>query len=139
MEKDIKIKLTIGQLAKEAGVNIQTIRYYEKRKLLKPSGRNNSGYRFYRESDLKKIKFIKQAQNLGFLLEEISELLELRANTPNQCKIAAKYAEIKLQEVRGKIKLLKSIEKQLKSIKLDCESNKNTSNCPMIEQIEGIE
>ena len=136
--KAIQKNITISRLADLAEVNVQTIRYYERRELLKPSSRSSSGYRYYNDDSLKRVKFIKQAQDIGFRLEEISGLLDIRSQTPNQCKKASAQAKQKLGEVQGKIKNLKSMEKKLKQIINACEKNKKISCCPMIDNLEVI-
>lgn len=73
-------RLTIGRLAKAVGVNIQTVRYYERLRLLGPSARRPSGYRIYGEDEERRLRFIKNAQALGFTLQEIAELLNLRVS-----------------------------------------------------------
>jgi MerR family mercuric resistance operon transcriptional regulator len=77
--------LTIGQLAKQAGVNIETIRYYERQGLLPEPPRRASGYRQYSAEFVKRIQFIKRAQTLGFSLKEIAELLDLRIESDTAC------------------------------------------------------
>jgi len=77
---------TIGQAAKVTGVNIQTLRYYERRRLLSPISRKASGYRVYDEESLKRLRFIKNAQELGFSLKEISSLLDLKVSSKARCR-----------------------------------------------------
>lgn len=78
-------QFTIGELARHAGVNIQTVHYYERRKLLLPVGRTDSGYRLYDEEALKRLRFIRHAKELGFTLEEIRGLLDLRIKSTTTC------------------------------------------------------
>lgn len=78
--------MTIGQLAKEAGVNIETVRFYERCRLLTPSSRKSSGYRIYTPAELRRLRFIKQAQTWGFSLHEVEELLNLRVKSPASCR-----------------------------------------------------
>lgn len=128
--------LQIGEIAKMAGVNIQTLRYYERRNILRPSSKKESGFRLYSEDAVKTVKFIKHAQELGFKLEEIKELINLRAPTIGRCERVQKKADEKLADVQEKIKLLKNIEKTLKKLVSDCKKNKLSSNCPIIEGLE---
>src|SRR6185295_11011055 len=88
--------LTIGKLAKAGGVNIQTIRYYERRKLLRPKAKRPSGYRLYDAASLSRLHFIKNAQALGFTLHEVGELLNLRVNSSAQCRDVQRKAQAKL-------------------------------------------
>ncbi len=94
---------TIGRLATSAGVCVQTVRYYEKRKLLSPSGRRPSGYRIYDHEALTRLRFIRNAQTLGFTLREIGELLNLRVTTGTRCDDVQRKADAKLQHVEAKI------------------------------------
>ncbi len=116
--------MKIGELANRAGVNIQTIRYYERRNILSPSSIISiSGYRLYNEREFKKLIFIKQKQELGFTLGDIEELLHLRAKTQQSCRSVAKKAKTKLATFREKIRLLRMIEGALKEVIATCEKN----------------
>jgi Hg(II)-responsive transcriptional regulator len=126
----------IGEIAKMAGVNIQTLRYYEHRNILKPSSKKDSGFRLYSMDAVKTVKFIKHAQELGFKLDEIKELINLRAPSIGRCNQALKKASEKLSDVRDKIDNLKKIEKTLKKLISDCRQNKTSQNCPIIENME---
>jgi len=128
--------LTIGIIAKKAAVNIQTIRYYERRGILKPASRRESGFRLYNKDAIQTILFIKHAQELGFKLDDIKELLGFRISTESRCKRVRKKANEKLEDVKGKIKMLKQIEFTLKKLVKDCENNVTSDSCPIIENIE---
>ena len=128
--------LKIGALAKEAGVNIQTIRYYERRKILKPANKLDSGYRLYSIDAIKTLKFIKHAQELGFSLDEIKELLSLRIPTENRCQRVRGRAADKLKDVQEKIEMLQGIESTLKTLIKNCEDNQTSSKCPIIDSME---
>lgn len=128
--------LQIGSVAKSAGVNIQTIRYYERRGLLKPADKRDSGYRLYSEEAIKTIKFIKHAKELGFTLDEIKELMNLRAHTTSRCERVRDRAKAKLEDVREKIAMLANIERTLENLIVDCENNKTSGKCPIIENME---
>lgn len=128
--------LQIGEIAKMAGVNIQTLRYYERRDILKPTSKKESGFRLYSKDDVKTIKFIKHAQELGFKLKEIKELIGLRIPSSGRSGKVQKKAGEKLADVQEKIKLLKNIEKTLKKLVSDCKNNKTSPCCPIIEGIE---
>lgn len=135
MEKDNLVQ--IGVIAKEANVNIQTLRYYEKRNIIKPESRTLAGYRLYSPDIVKTVRFIKHAQELGFPLKEIQELLELRSsNNKSRCQRARKRAQERLTDVQEKLKFLKQTEKILKKIIKNCEQNKESSSCPIIESME---
>ena len=104
--------LTIGQLAKDAGVNIETIRYYERRGLIPEPPRRKSGYRQYGSDFVLRIQFIKRAQELGFSLNEIDELLALRVDSGTACSEVKHHAEAKIADIEGKIKTLQITELQ---------------------------
>jgi MerR family mercuric resistance operon transcriptional regulator/MerR family gold-responsive transcriptional activator of gol and ges genes len=127
---------TIGKLAREAGVNLQTVRYYERRKLLLPVGRKESGYRLYDEEALRRLKFIRHAKELGFTLKEVSELLDLRIDNISDCERAKSSAEIKLNDVEGKIESLEAVRRVLKGLIQACEKRKPTEKCPILKTIE---
>lgn len=127
---------TIGELAKKAKINVQTVRYYERRRLVWPSKRSDAGYRFYTASELKRVLFIKKAQDLGFTLKEIQDLLNLRARSTQSCQAVQMKAEVKLADVRGKIRSLREMERVLVELVSDCERNNPTSSCPMLEKME---
>ncbi len=127
---------TIGQLAKEVGVNIQTIRYYERLGFFAPIDRNDSGYRSYDSHSVKKLRFIIQAKDLGFQLKEIEDLLELRFLNAEKCEKVRVRAESKLSEIKKKITQLKSIEENLSELILDCKKAKSDGCCPIIEKLE---
>lgn len=124
-----------GEFSKLAGVNSETLRYYEKNGLLVPSGKTGAGYRLYNDDSLKQINFIKQAKAFGFSLKEIKELLSLRINNSKNRKQAREKAQKKLIEVREKIKNLKQLEGTLKDLIGDCKNNKTSKCCPIIERM----
>jgi len=130
--------LQIGSIAKEAGVNIQTLRYYERINLLKPQLIKESGYRLYSKEVIQTIRFIKHSQELGFKLDEIKELLNLRAPTKNRCNNVRIRAQLKLSDIDEKLEVLSRIKKSLNKLIKDCEDNKTSQSCPIIKSIEGI-
>lgn len=128
--------LTIGKVAKEATVNIQTVRYYERIGLVKPNARRDSGYRLYTDEAILKISFIKHAQELGFTLEEISALLRLRVGRPTRCEEVRARAERRLEDVRKKIAHLRRMEQVLVELITSCRSRKTTDPCPILRSLE---
>jgi len=128
--------LTRGQLAKTSGVNPETIRYYEKLGLLPKPLRTESGYRLFSEEDIKRIKFIKRAKELGFTLKEIKELLQLRFETEGECSEVREIAEIKLKDVQKKIEDLEKIKSILEELINQCPSKGSILKCPIISSIE---
>ena len=128
--------LARGKLAKRSGVNIETLRYYEKRNLIDPPRRSEAGYRLYTPADILRIRFIKNAQKLGFTLKEIRELLKLRIKINTSCDSVLKKAEHKRAEIMVKIKDLKSMKRALDQLIHKCEESIPTKDCPILESIE---
>ena len=128
--------LTIGQLAKEVGVNVQTVRYYERLNLLLPPVRKPSGYRLYGTSDSKRLHFIKNAQSLGFTLHEIGELLNLRVSTAARCGDVQRKAEDKLRQVEAKVRDLQALARALQSLIHNCKAGQPTDRCPILKSLE---
>jgi len=128
--------MTRSELAKKCGVNIETLRYYEKRKLFGPPPRSKSGYRLYSEEDQAKILFIKNAQKLGFTLKEIGVLLKLRVRQGAPCESVLIKAQTRLEEVEKKIKGLQAMRKVLKELVKQCNKDAPTSDCPILASIE---
>jgi Hg(II)-responsive transcriptional regulator len=128
--------LTVGKLAKEVGINLETIRYYENINLMPKPKRTDSGYRIYSEKDLNRLKFIKKSQLLGFTLKEIKELLFLRIDDETTCNDLQKIAENKIEEVDFKINELKKIKNALKTLASQCVGNGPKSECPILENLE---
>jgi Hg(II)-responsive transcriptional regulator len=129
--------VTIGKLAKRALVNIQTVRFYEREGILRPKSRSSSGYRIYDEESVKRLRFIKQAKELGFTLQEIKSLLNLRVSSVPQCGKVRRKAEDKLNVIQEKLKNMKRIEKNLKSLINDCRARVVSDTCPILEKMEG--
>ena len=124
---------TISQLAKSAGVNVETIRYYERRGLIEQPDKPAEGYRRYPETTLNRIRFIKRAQELGFSLEEITNLLTLGQS---HCSEVQELAEGKLVSVRAKINDLRRLERVLEDLIAQCRSNPYSTACPIVESLQ---
>jgi Hg(II)-responsive transcriptional regulator len=127
---------TIGQLAKAAHVNPQTLRFYERKGILKPASRLESKYRIYDDESLKRLQFIKQAKSMGFSLEEIQGLLNLRVRSVQRCDQVRAKAESKLNDVRERIAQLRKLESTLMGLITDCEKRVMRDCCPIIEKME---
>ena len=132
------MKLTIGQLAKKAKVNVETIRYYERRGLIPEPPRRGSGYRQYSEYDMARIQFIKRAKDLGFSLKEILELLSLRVDPDTTCGDVKKRAEVKIVDIEEKIRVLQRVRNALEKLVTSCRGRGPTSECPILEAL-GLE
>lgn len=130
---------TIGRLADEVGVNAQTVRYYERRKLLLPSSRRPSGYRVYDNEALKRLRFIKNAQALGFTLREIGEVLRLRVNSRARCGDVQRKAEDKLRGVEVKMKDLQVLARALRSLIRTCQARQPIEHCRILHHLEGAQ
>lgn len=128
--------VTISQLAKAAGVNIQTVRFYERRKLLQPTTRTPSGYRLYGPTENQRLRFIKNAQALGFTLHEITELLNLRLNSTARCGDVLQQAQIKLTQVETKIQALQAMAHSLERVMRACREGLPTDQCPILQGLE---
>ena len=130
------MEIMIGRLAKAAGLNIQTIRYYERRCLLRPNYRRPSGYRVYDGDALRRLRFIKNAQALGFTLQEISVLLNLRVSDKARCGDVRSKAQAKLDHVVSKIQDLQALHRALSALLRACRSARATSHCPILQSLE---
>jgi MerR family transcriptional regulator, copper efflux regulator len=128
--------LTISQLAKQARVNVETIRYYERRGLLSAPARRASGYRQYSQQDVACLRFIRHAKTLGFSLNEIADLLVLRVDPDITCQDVRKRAERKLTEVDAKIRLLEGMTVALQRLIAACSGQGPTSACPILEALD---
>lgn len=125
----------ISEAADQAGVNIQTIRYYERRGLLKRPPRRTSGYREFPDDAVRVVRFIKRAQDLGFTLDEVEELLRLRTEGRDRRRVRA-VAECRLHQVERKIAELEAMRNALAHL-IHCCRDGSTLECPIIESLDG--
>lgn len=130
--------MTIGQVAKQAGVNVQTIRFYERKGLVTPVGRRASGYRQYTPDAVRRIRFIKHAQEIGFSLREMEELLSLRVDPGMTCADVRTRAEEKVIEVESKILNLQHMQRALQVLVDQCDGHGPVSACPIIEALDEV-
>lgn len=126
---------TIGKLASEAGVGIETIRYYEKKRVLPEPTRLPSGYRQYSYQTVQRIRFIKRAQSLGFTLKEISQLLSIADGETIDCEEVRGIALRKLSEIDGKLNHLRRLKEVLSDLAEKCAEKDNIKECPIIESL----
>lgn len=124
--------LTIGQLAEAGNVNLQTIRYYQRRGLMAQPVKPASGYRLYPSSEVKRLRFIKRAQALGFTLSEISQLLALQ---DGHCRDVQKLAAAKRADIKRKIRDLTEMNKALTALLAACRTSAPPSPCPLIDSL----
>ena len=127
--------LTIGQLAARGGVNLETIRYYERQLLMPPPPRRESGHRAYSVEAVRRLRFIKRAQALGFKLSEIKELLALRLDRDQLCGDVVLQIDRKTTEVERKIAGLKAIRRILIRMRESCDGGCPMSECPILESL----
>ncbi|PCI53081.1 MAG: heavy metal-responsive transcriptional regulator [Alphaproteobacteria bacterium] len=126
--------IAIGKLAETCGVNIDTVRYYERQDLLHPSERTPSGYRRYDQGGVKRLKFIRKAQGLGFTLAEIKTLLGLAENDEADCGDIRKLARQKITELEPRIADMLKIKQGLEALAKYCPgSGKPLSECTILE------
>ena len=128
------LTLTIGALANTAGVNVETIRFYQRKRLILEPRRPQGSIRRYGQAELARVRFIKAAQRLGFSLDEVAELLMLEDGT--QCAKARRLAEHKLQNVREKLTDLQRIESVLGQLVARCGSARGSVQCPLISSLQ---
>jgi MerR family mercuric resistance operon transcriptional regulator len=126
--------MRIGELAKAAGVNVETVRYYQRIGLLELPERPYGRTRSYPHQDLRRIRFIRRAQELGFSLKDIQALLELSGG---DCDRVRKLADEKLKLVQQKLEELRRIESVLTRTIEQCKQRKRSQPCPIIESLEG--
>lgn len=126
--------LTIGVLAEAAGVGVETIRFYQRRGLLREPPRPPGGIRRYRHADVARVRFIKRGQALGFRLDEIADLLRLADGT--HCDAARAIASDKLIGVREKLAQLRRIERELAALVKACAASGSEVACPLIETLQ---
>ncbi len=131
--------LKIGEVAERGGVNLQTIRYYEREKLLPEPPRLASGYRVYPPGMVRRVRFIKRAQEIGFTLAEIRELLSLRVDRQRTRADVRAIAEAKITDIEGRIRTLQAMKSALTHLTDKCSGHGPASECPILEIIDSEE
>ena len=131
--------LKVGEVAKQTGVNPQTMHYYERRGLLSKPPWTDSNYRVYSEDAVRRVRFVKRAQGLGFTLKEIKELLSLRAAPRTRCAEVRKRAEAKIQDIDLKIRTLQAMRKALSKLIAECSGMGPVTQCPILEVLDSEE
>lgn len=126
--------LTISRLAASAEVNVETVRYYQRRGLLNEPARPLRGIRRYNQADVARLQFIRRAQSLGFSLHEIAELLAL--NGQQACEQTREITELKLADVRHRLRQLQQLEHQLARLVADCKQVIDSACCPTLNLLE---
>src|SRR5713101_7415586 len=128
--------LSTGEIAKQGGVNLETIRYYERRGLLPKPPRTPSGYRAFSSEAVRRVRFIKRAQGLGFSLKEIKALLALRVDPRSSCGDVRRRAEAKNEEIEGKVRMLLAMKRSLVRLTAACAGRGRVSQCPILESFD---
>jgi len=128
--------LTTGDVAERADVNVQTVRYYERRGLIPEPPRSSGGFRQYSPDHVDRIRFIKRAQELGFTLEEAHELLQLSVTAEADRADVRAVAQNKIEEVEEKMRALQRIRDTLAELVDACDGHGSTSECPILHALE---
>lgn len=128
--ENILENLTIGAFAKAAGVNVETIRFYQRKNLLPEPDRPYGSIRRYGQADVMRVRFIKSAQRLGFSLDEVAQLLKLEDGT--HCSEAAELAALRLADVRARLADLTRMEVALAELVSECGTHQGNMSCPLI-------
>lgn len=128
--------LTIGQVAKRAGVGVETVRFYEREGLIMEPARRPSGYRQYQPDAVQRIRFIRHAKELGFSLKEILELLSLRVDPDSTCADVRQRARAKIADIQEKMASLARMKFALERLVTKCRGKGPTTACPILEEID---
>jgi MerR family mercuric resistance operon transcriptional regulator len=130
-------KLTIGVVARDAGVNIDTLRFYERQGVVPQPPRTNSNYRIYPADTARRVRFVKRAQDLGFSLKEIKDLLALRVTQGATCEDVLQKARLKISEIDEKIRSLRAVKKALADLADECASPEGpVSECGVLKALD---
>lgn len=133
MELVMKNLLKIGELSKESGVSIDTIRFYEDKGLINPTNRSEKGHRYYEPATSSALQFIASSKDLGFTLNEIKDLINIKVSKNGKCSFALDKLKEKERDIDKKITELKKIKTALKKVSKKCESSKSDSKCHFLE------
>ena len=128
--------LTIGQLAKQTDIGLETIRFYEREGLIESPPRRPSGYRAYPPETVRRVRFIRTAKELGFSLKEIGELLALRVDPVESCAHVKTITEDKLADIDKRIGTLQRMRRSLRKLVGACDAREATSDCPILESLD---
>ena len=133
--------LRIGEVASKSGVSVDTVRYYEQRRLLPAAPRSSAGYRIFTDESIERVLFIKQAQELGFSLDEIRTLLTKEGI--NDCQRVHDLLNVKLTELNAKLRSIRDFRRKLSHYLAECEDELrrygNTAECPVVVEIADTE
>jgi MerR family transcriptional regulator, copper efflux regulator len=130
--------LTIGKVAKRAGVGVETLRFYQRKGLIDEPPRRDSGYRQYPADAVDRVRFVKRAKELGFSLREIKDLMALRIAPGAACTRVRKRAETKISDIDDKIRSLQRMKQSLQKLVVACAGKGSVSKCPILDALEDI-
>ena len=128
--------LNIGSVARLAGVPLTTVRFYERANIVRPAGRSGANYRLYSPDAVARIRFTRRAQELGFTLREVKELLALRSDGKTSCKKVRATASAKIDDINARIRSLRRIGRALAKLAHECETHAGRTGCPLLEYLE---
>jgi DNA-binding transcriptional MerR regulator len=128
-------RLTIGQLSKQAGVKVVTIRYYEGLKLMPVPPRTQANYRVYDQQQLRRLRFIRRCSDLGFTLDQIGELLNLSTQGAKECSRVDRITEEHLKEIESKVADLRRLAAELRRIKNCCPGKRLIADCRILQAL----
>jgi Hg(II)-responsive transcriptional regulator len=128
--------MRIGEVASRAGVNIQTLRYYERRGLIPEPRRRASGYREFGPDTVRLVRFVKHAQELGFTLREVEELIALREHPSENAVAVCEIAAAKADDIARRVRRLTAVQRALETLIATCESGRGKRECPIIEALD---
>lgn len=128
--------LTIGHLSKETGVNIETIRFYEREGLIETPARSAAGYRQYSMDAVRRVQFIRRAKDLGFTLKEVAGLLALQAKPGVSCADVREQAQHKIEDIRERITTLQRMHTALEKLVNECSGQGPITKCPILDAMD---
>ena len=139
IQNGVQPTLQIGEVAKRTTLSVDAIRFYERRKLLPAPFRSAGRFRLYTTDDIERLQFVQRMQSLGFSLEEIKQLMAIRADKAHACAAVRQFLKTKLDDVRKKVRELRILETELKSDLGKCNralKQHRTCACPVLEEVE---
>ena len=128
--------LTIGRLAKRTGVNIETIRFYEREGLIETPARSAAGYRQYSMDAVRRVQFIRRAKALGFTLKEVADLLALQVKPGVSCADVRERAQHKIEDIRARIATLQRMHTALEKLVNECSGRGPITECPILDAMD---
>ena len=127
--------LTIGKVAQQAGVGVETVRFYQREGLLPEPPRRGFGFRSYPAETIERLQFIQRAKQLGFSLKEVRELLDLRVTANVSCADVRRLATAKVSDIEDRIRDLQRMRKALRALAEHCQAEGPISDCPILEHL----